>query len=64
MGAPGGREALALLATRPFNMVVTDLRMAPMDGLQLLAEIRGRHPTLPVLLMTAFGDVDKAVATT
>ena len=62
MGAPGGREALALLATRPFNMVVTDLRMAPMDGLQLLAEIRGRHPTLPVLLMTAFGDVDKAVA--
>ncbi len=43
-------------------MVVSDLRMSPMDGLTLLAEIRSRHPGLPVLLMTAFGDVDKAVA--
>jgi two-component system response regulator FlrC len=33
-----------------------------MDGLTLLGEIRGRYPGLPVLLMTAFGDVDKAVA--
>jgi two-component system response regulator FlrC len=47
---------------RDFSMVVSDLRMDPMDGLQLLAEIRGRKPGLPVLLMTAFGDVDKAVA--
>jgi two-component system response regulator FlrC len=47
---------------REFSMVVSDLRMDPMDGLQLLAEIRGRKPGLPVLLMTAFGDVDKAVA--
>ncbi|HZV54869.1 MAG TPA: sigma-54 dependent transcriptional regulator [Rhodocyclaceae bacterium] len=61
-GAPGGREALDLLGREHFNMVVSDLRMAPMDGLQLLGEIRVRHPTLPVLLMTAFGDVDKAVA--
>lgn len=61
-GAPGGREALDLLARERFSMVVSDLRMAPMDGLQLLGEIRSRHPALPVLLMTAFGDVDKAVA--
>ncbi len=43
-------------------MVISDLRMSPMDGLQLLGEIRQRKPGLPVLLMTAFGDVDKAVA--
>ena len=43
-------------------MVVSDLRMSPMDGLQLLGEIRAKKPGLPVLLMTAFGDVDKAVA--
>jgi two-component system response regulator FlrC len=61
-GAPGGREALELLGRDSFSMVVSDLRMAPMDGLQLLGEIRGRHPALPVMLMTAFGDVDKAVA--
>ncbi len=61
-GAADGPAALALLARQRFNMVVSDLRMAPMDGLQLLAEIRTVSPGLPVLLMTAFGDVDKAVA--
>jgi len=62
VGAGGGGEALELLARGRFSMVISDLRMAPMDGLQLLAEIRSRQPALPVLLMTAFGDVDKAVA--
>ncbi len=62
LGADGGPAALALIGREPFNMVVSDLRMSPMDGLELLAEIRHRKPGLPVLLMTAFGDVDKAVA--
>ncbi|MBX9848169.1 MAG: sigma-54 dependent transcriptional regulator, partial [Rhodocyclaceae bacterium] len=61
-GADGGPQALALLAKNDYGMVVSDLRMEPMDGLSLLAEIRTRKPGLPVLLMTAFGDVDKAVA--
>ncbi|ATE59428.1 sigma-54-dependent transcriptional regulator [Thauera sinica] len=61
-GVDGGLPALAELERRAFNLVVTDLRMQPMDGLQLLHEIRARLPQLPVLLMTAYGDVDKAVA--
>ena len=61
-GVDGGPAALETLRQRTFNMVVSDLRMSPMDGLTLLGEIRSRHPGLPVLLMTAFGDVDKAVA--
>ncbi|MFA6311264.1 MAG: sigma-54 dependent transcriptional regulator [Sterolibacterium sp.] len=61
-GAAGGPQALEFLKRSSFNMVVSDLRMAPMDGLELLREIRHRSPGLPVLLMTAFGDVDKAVA--
>jgi len=61
-GAAGGPPALQLLSEQTFNMVISDLRMAPMDGLELLREIRARSPGLPVLLMTAFGDVDKAVA--
>jgi two-component system response regulator FlrC len=60
-GVGGGREALAALTSEAFSMVVSDLRMMPMDGLALLGEIRARHPGLPVLLMTAFGDVNKAV---
>ena len=61
-GAADGRAALECVESRDFNMVITDLRMAPMDGLALLAAIRALRPSLPVLLMTAFGDVDKAVA--
>jgi two-component system response regulator FlrC len=62
MGAADGPAALRLLERDAFNLVVSDLRMQPMDGLELLKAIRGREPHLPVLLMTAFGDVDKAVS--
>lgn len=61
-GAGSGPEALGMLEQGQFNMVVSDLRMSPMDGLQLLNEIHARYPALPVMLMTAFGDVEKAVA--
>ncbi len=62
MGAADGPAALRLLEREAFNLVVSDLRMQPMDGIELLKAIRGREPHLPVLLMTAFGDVDKAVS--
>jgi two-component system response regulator FlrC len=61
-GAESGPVAWEALKRTTFSMVVSDLRMDPMDGLTLLGEIRNRHPGLPVLLMTAYGDVDKAVA--
>lgn len=61
-GVDGGPAALERIARQDFHMVISDLRMSPLDGLQLLGEIRQRKPSLPVLLMTAFGDVDKAVA--
>jgi two-component system, response regulator FlrC len=60
--AASGPEALTELESNNFNLVISDLRMDPMDGLTLLANIRAKHAQLPVLLMTAFGDVDKAVA--
>jgi two-component system response regulator FlrC len=58
----GGPAALAALEGGVFNLVISDLKMEPMDGLTLLGEIRARLPQLPVMLMTAFGDVEKAVA--
>lgn len=61
-GVHGGPQALYGLENNQFSLVITDLRMDPMDGLELLSRIRARWPQLPVLLMTAFGDVDKAVA--
>ncbi|MDR2166077.1 MAG: sigma-54 dependent transcriptional regulator [Zoogloeaceae bacterium] len=59
--APGGAEALEILAREKLSIVVSDVRMMPMDGIALLKEIRLRNPRLPVLLMTAYADVDRAV---
>ena len=61
VSAPGGHEALALLAARAVSLVVSDVRMMPMDGITLLKEIRTQWPHLPVVLMTAYADVDRAV---
>ncbi|MDD3481949.1 sigma-54 dependent transcriptional regulator [Azovibrio restrictus] len=61
LSAPGGEEALDILAREKVSIVVSDVRMMPMDGITLLKEIRLRHPRLPVLLMTAYADVDRAV---
>ena len=61
ISAGGGEEALELLAKQAVALVVSDVRMMPMDGITLLKEIRERLPHLPVVLMTAFADVDRAV---
>ena len=53
--------ALAQLEQQPVDIVVTDLRMPGMDGMQLLDQIRGRWPRTQVILMTAYGSVDAAV---
>ncbi|RKT50423.1 two-component system response regulator FlrC [Azonexus fungiphilus] len=57
----GGEAALQALAGQAFSIVVSDVRMMPMDGITLLKEIRARLPHLPVVLMTAYAEVDKAV---
>ena len=61
VSAGGGHEALKLLDQQGVSLVVSDVRMEPMDGITLLKEIRARQPHLPVVLMTAFADVDRAV---
>ena len=57
----GGEDALKVLGEQAFSIVISDVRMMPMDGITLLKEIRSRLPHLPVVLMTAFAEVDKAV---
>ena len=61
MSAQGGHEALAVLSAHAVSLVVSDVRMMPMDGITLLKEIRLHWPHLPVVLMTAYADVDRAV---
>ncbi|MGA9751710.1 MAG: sigma-54 dependent transcriptional regulator [Acidobacteriota bacterium] len=56
-----GRSALDRLAAEPFDLVVTDVRMAGMDGIELLRAIREKDPDLPVVVMTAYGTIQDAV---
>ncbi len=60
--AADGEAALALLQRESVAMVVSDVNMPGMDGHALLRALRERHPQLPVLLMTAYGTVQNAVA--
>ncbi len=55
-------EALAAIEAHGADVVVTDLRMPEIDGLELLRRLRATHPTLPVILLTAHASVPSAVA--
>jgi two-component system response regulator HydG len=57
----GGAAALARLAAEPADVVVTDLRMKTMDGLEVLEAVKRLDPTVPVVIMTAFGGIESAV---
>jgi two-component system response regulator AtoC len=59
--AADGREALMLVETAPVDLVITDLRMPGMDGLQLLTALREHGLDVPVIIMTAYGTVESAV---
>lgn len=59
--AGSGEEALKLLAEEDYAVVLTDLRMKGMQGLELLNQIKREYPEVNVVLMTAFGSVDTAV---
>src|SRR5689334_16667921 len=58
----GGQEALDVFKQEPPDLVLTDMQMPEMDGLQLVEEIRGKYPAVPVILMTAHGSEEIAVA--
>ena len=58
---PDGFQALDLLAREPFDLVLTDLKMPGMTGIELLKRVREEYPDVIVILITAFGTVESAV---
>jgi response regulator RpfG family c-di-GMP phosphodiesterase len=60
--AGNGEEALVQLEAHPVRLVMSDLRMPKMDGLELLRQIRGRWPDTAVVMITAVADVEVAVS--
>jgi len=61
VSASNGTEALLKLSKGDFKLVVSDVQMPVMDGFQLLNNMQSQHAKTPVLLMTAYGSVPKAV---
>ncbi len=59
--AGDGAEAATLLDAQSFHLVLTDLRMPRMDGMELLRKIRSDQPEVEVVVLTAHGSVDSAI---
>lgn len=59
--ASNGREALQILQSNNMDVVITDLKMPDIDGMELLTSISGRHPEIPVIMITAHGTIATAV---
>ncbi len=59
--AENGEQALSMMASQPFSMVISDVNMPRVDGFQLLRKIAGEWPQTPVVIVTAYGNVENAV---
>src|SRR5712691_6078727 len=56
-----GRDALDKIRSEPFDVVITDIKMPGMDGIQLLQGIKKHDPVLPVVIMTAYASQQSAI---
>ena len=59
--AGGGRAALEKLALTPADLVLLDYQMPGMNGIEALGEIKKKDPALPVIIITAYGTIERAV---
>lgn len=60
-GVDSGEEALAFLALHPIDVIVLDVKMPGMDGLQVLREVKARHPLVEVVLLTGHASVESGM---
>ncbi len=56
VSAHSGDEALAELGRQPYDLLITDYHMPGMNGLALAARARRLYPSMPIIMLTAFGD--------
>jgi len=60
-GVNRGQAALAALAAEPFDVVILDVKMPGMDGIETLREIKKRHPDTEVVMLTGHASVESGV---
>src|SRR5215469_11718376 len=61
LSAADAESGLKLLNSQPIDIIVTDLKLPGLGGLEFLQAAKQRNPALPVVVMTAFGSVETAV---
>ena len=61
LSAHGGKQGLDLLSEHGADLVITDLKMVRVDGIEVLKRVKDDHPDTEVLVITAFGTIEKAV---
>ncbi|MCL5884567.1 MAG: response regulator, partial [Deltaproteobacteria bacterium] len=59
--AADGQEGFSLFSPEKFDLVITDVKMPGISGIDVLRRIRAQAPEVPVLVITAFGNVETAV---
>lgn len=59
--AGDGKEAFAKLDSRKFNLVITDIRLPDISGMEILEKIKEKHPDIGVIMITAYGSIKSAV---
>ena len=59
--ADSGRSALAAIDQQVYDLVLTDLKMPGMDGMELFRQVHKRRPDLPVMIVTAHGTIETAI---
>ncbi len=59
--AANGQKALDLLNDHLFDLVITDVKMEPVDGMELLEQVKKSHPTTEVIVITAYGTIESGV---
>jgi len=59
--AVNGEEALGMLTERPYSLILLDLKMPGMDGMEVLRKVRERHPEIKIIIITAHGSIDSAI---
>ena len=62
MHVADGRKALDTIAAEPPDLVVLDLMLPEVDGLEVCRQVRAEHPHLPVIMLTALGEADERIA--
>lgn len=59
--APSGERAMQILETAQMDLIISDLKMSGMSGIQLLKKVKEKTPSLPFVILTGYGDMDSVI---